>query len=671
MIDRFFFGNDGDDWDDDDWDDDEEWDDEEWDDEEFEDLPADLMALMQQARVEEEDQLDHALRQMTVKELRQIAQRRGWRLAGVAKDDLVEQMQTLLLEAREDPYLLTGLSDKARQLLAATHTLYNINNAIFSSQWEYVWRTVLNHKEMVSPLVKELEEYGLIYRCREHGHETHHHPVLNLHDGLIPSIALIPRRKATISPLKRNLPAARPFLENVEQVAHYLAAGGALRLTPREGDQKPEGHSSPWVGNWPYLPDEVKKLPSYNVYAAFYKRHILTVPFRLQVMDEKLAAALVTAVGNSDLLVWIFTVLQGLQVAALDEELNVSLSPEKWNMLVSLPRQQLLSTLYRVWSVNITDMWEIRAVLKKTPGLSVWRLADPEVPFQALAMELIMGRQTLLRLLRGLAEDSGRQNEWFSLSDFVRDLFQLQPDFYYTLLEPEAWGFRQGDKQLQPDKESDWLKTSGEMIRAAICGPLYWMNMVELRGSADDVAAFRLTDTGRFLLSPFAPDTAVPQSTSPGEAIWLDDRTVQISPGYEMGGFLALMTQLGTAVPNQPFTYRLDGAGLEKAFVAGESPDTLNRLFLESGWRLPDAGLEYLEEVYRRFGLAHLYEDLTVIEFSDDMALTELRAAGLLADCLVHEFSHRLVAIRPDMVATLLTRLEGRGYTPRVTKDVA
>jgi hypothetical protein len=660
MIDRFFSGNAGDD----------DWDDDDWEDEDFEDFPADLRALLQQAHEEEEEQLDQALRQLTVKELRQVAQRRGWRLNGVAKDDLVAQMQTLLLKAREDPYMLTGLSEKARQLLSATHALYNINNAIYQEQWDHVWRIALNHKDPVAPLVLELEGYGLIYRCRAHGHEAHHHPILNLHDGLVPSIVLVPRRKAIMSPLKRSLPAARPFLENVEQVAHYLAAGGALRLMPLEGEHKPEGHASPWVGNWPYLPQEVKKLPAYNMYMAFYRPQKLTVPFRRQLIDEKSAPALVTAVGDPHTLGWIITLLQGLQVVMLDAQRNLTFSPEKWNMLVSLPRQQLLSTLFRVWSVNVIDAWEARAALNKTPDMTIWRLADPEMPYQALLMNFVMGRQTLLRLLRGLAEDSDRQDEWFSLSDFVRDLFQMQPDFYYTLLAPETWGFQQGDKPLRPDKEGDWLKTSGEMVRAAIYGPLYWMNMVELRGSPDDVVAFRLTDTGRYLLSPFAPDTAVPQSTSPGEAIWLDDRTVHISPGYEMGGFLALMTQWGTAVPHQPFTYRLDIASLEKAFVAGETPDTLNRLFLESGWRLPDAGLEYLEDAYRRFGLAHLYDDLTVMEFSDDMALAELRAAGLLDGSLVHEFSYRLIAIRPEMVDTLLARLEGRGYTPRVTKDV-
>ncbi|MBX3060949.1 MAG: hypothetical protein KF770_31195 [Anaerolineae bacterium] len=675
MMERFFFGNDDnwddDDWDDDDWDDEEGWDDEEWDDEEFDGLPTDLIEMMQAAQAAEVEQLDHALRQLTVKDLRQIAQRRGWRLMGTAKDDLVEQMQTLLLEARQDPYMLAGLSEKGRELLAAAHTLFNINNTIFQDQWEYLWREVLKHKEPMAPAVQELENYGLIYRCRSHGEDVHHHPILNMPEYLLPVVALIPRRKASISPLKRSLPAARPFLENVEAVVNYLAAGGLLRLTSPVGEQDPEGHHSPWVGNWPYLPEEVKKLSAYNLYRAFYEQHVLTVPIRRQLVDVESCPSLVTAVGDANTLSWILSLLQGLQVLTMDETLTVLLSPERWNMLVSLPRQQLLGSLYQIWGVHVGDVWELRAVINRAPDMTIWRLAEAEMPYQALLMELIVGRQTVLRLLRGLAEDEKRQDEWFSLSDFVRELYQIRPTLFYNMLTPEAWGFRQGGQPFNPEKEGDWLKTSGQMVRAEICGPMYWMNMVELRGSPDDVVAFRLTDTGRFLLSPAAPDTAVPQSTSPGEAIWLDDRTVQISPGYEMGGFLALMTQLGTAVPNQPFTYRLDGAGLEKAFIAGESPDTLNRIFLESGWRLPDAGLEYLEEVYRRFGLAHLYDDLTVIEFSDDMALPELRAAGLLDDCLVHEFSHRLIAIRPEMVPTLLTRLEGRGYTPRVTEAVS
>ncbi|NOG36696.1 MAG: hypothetical protein HND44_19325 [Chloroflexi bacterium] len=669
-MDRFFLDNDGN-WDDDDWDDEEGWDDEEWDDEEFDGPPVNMMDLMAAAQAAEEDQLDHALHQLTVKELRQIAQRRGWRLMGTAKDDLVAQMQTLLLEARQDPYMLAGLSEKARELLAATHTLFNINNTIFQDQWEFLWRQVLKHEEPITPVVQELESYGLVYRCRSHGEDIHHHPILNMPEYLLPVVALIPQHKATISPLKRSLPAARPFLENVEAIINYLAAGGLLRLTPPVGEHNPEGHPSPWVGNWPYLPEEVKKLSAYNLYRAFYERHVLTVPIRRQLVDVASCQPLVTAVGDPDALSWTLTLLQGLQVVTLDETLTVSLSPERWNMLISLPRQQLLGVLCQVWGVHVGDVWELRAVLNQSPEMSVWRLADAKVPYQTLLMELVMGRQTMLRLLRGLAEDDKRQDEWFSLSDFVRELCQIRPSLHYNLLMPDAWGFRQGGKPFNPENEGDWLKTSGQMVRAAICGPLYWMNMVELRGSPDDVVAFRLTDTGRFLLSPAAPNTAVPQSTSPGEAIWLNDRTVQISPGYEMGAFLALMTQLGTAVPNQPFTYRLDGAGLEKAFIAGESPDTLNRLFLESGWRLPNAGLDYLEEVYHRFGLAHLYDDLTVIEFSDDMALPELRAAGLLDNCLVHEFSHRLVAIRPEMVATLLTRLEGRGYTPRVTEAVS
>jgi hypothetical protein len=664
MLDRFFFGDDEDDWDDEAW---------EGDEDDFEDLPEDLdfFNLLQQAEETEEEQLVYTLEQFTVKELRQIAGRRGWRLVGVAKGELVRQMAAYLLAARQDPMMLAGLSENGRTLLAAAHTLFNINAIIYQHQWEFIWRTIFKRKEPVAALLKEFESYGLFYLCREHGDDPHHHPILALPEAILPSYAIIPRSKTTISPLKRSLPAARPFLETIEQIIHYLAAGGPMRLTPQPGDLKPEGHASPWVGNWPHLPEEVNKLPAYNPYLAFYNRQTLTVPLRRQVVDIESCQPLVTAVGDPRALDWCITFLLPLQVVTVDETLNLGFSAENWNMLVSLPRQQLLVALYQTWGVNIGDVTELRLALSRLPDSAVWRAAHPEIPYQTLLSELVLGRQTLLRLLRALAENPKRRDEWISLADFKRELFALRPTLYHNILSPGEWGFQQKNKLLNLEKEGDWLKTLGEVVQATICGPLYWMNMVELRGSQADPVAFQLTEMGRFLLSPSTQtETAVPQSTSPGEAIWLDGRTVQISPGYDMAGLLALMTQLGTAVPRQPFTYRLDGAGLESAFAAGESPDTLERLFLESGWRLPESGREYLDETYERFGLAHLYDDLTVVEFSDDTALAELRAAGLLDNCLVHEFSHRLIAIRPETADQLLARLEGRGYTPRRAEGI-
>ena len=60
-----------------------------------------------------------------------------------------------------------------------------------------------------------------------------------------------------------------------------------------------------------------------------------------------------------------------------------------------------------------------------------------------------------------------------------------------------------------------------------------------------------------------------------------------------------------------------------------------------------------------------LYKGVTVIEFSDDFALTEMKAATSLNKVLVAELSPRLVLIPKAAVATLIAELEKAGYTPQ------
>ena len=56
---------------------------------------------------------------------------------------------------------------------------------------------------------------------------------------------------------------------------------------------------------------------------------------------------------------------------------------------------------------------------------------------------------------------------------------------------------------------------------------------------------FRLTTTGKALLSPKFELDHLEGTTSPGEVIWQDDHTAKVAPGYEVNAFLALMTSLG------------------------------------------------------------------------------------------------------------------------------
>jgi hypothetical protein len=68
----------------------------------------------------------------------------------------------------------------------------------------------------------------------------------------------------------------------------------------------------------------------------------------------------------------------------------------------------------------------------------------------------------------------------------------------------------------------------------------------------------------------------------------------------------------------------------------------------------------------RNRGLLHLYENITLIELSDDYALQELLISTSLADHLVHQFSPRLVAIWADAIPTLVEEMEQQGYTPHL-----
>jgi hypothetical protein len=66
------------------------------------------------------------------------------------------------------------------------------------------------------------------------------------------------------------------------------------------------------------------------------------------------------------------------------------------------------------------------------------------------------------------------------------------------------------------------------------------------------------------------------------------------------------------------------------------------------------------------YGKLHIYEDITLLELTDDYALQELMVSTSLREALVHQFSPRLVAVRLEAVDTLVQEMEKRGYTPRV-----
>jgi hypothetical protein len=193
------------------------------------------------------------------------------------------------------------------------------------------------------------------------------------------------------------------------------------------------------------------------------------------------------------------------------------------------------------------------------------------------------------------------------------------------------------------------------------------LGMVDLAVQEGKVQAFRLTPLGAHCLQP----DKYPYSMEPpaeGSAEWLEDgTTIKITPGLGINQLRGLVSRVAVPVTGEANVYRLGGAGVEKAFLQGDAPELLATQFAALGYPLPAAAQAYLAQLYARFGRVHLYEGVTVVEFTDDTAVAELRAANLLPhNVILAQLSPRLIVIPEPFANTLLQNLEQKGYTPRM-----
>ena len=119
------------------------------------------------------------------------------------------------------------------------------------------------------------------------------------------------------------------------------------------------------------------------------------------------------------------------------------------------------------------------------------------------------------------------------------------------------------------------------------------------------------------------------------------------------------------------FVYRLDSRAAHEAFEGGAVLDDLlgdwERLLTIP---MPNSIQERLAAWWHAYGQVRLYRDLTIIEFSDDHALAEMKAITSLEKYLVAEVSPRLVIIDPEAVESLVVELERAGYMPKQTDGV-
>jgi hypothetical protein len=134
-----------------------------------------------------------------------------------------------------------------------------------------------------------------------------------------------------------------------------------------------------------------------------------------------------------------------------------------------------------------------------------------------------------------------------------------------------------------------------------------------------------------------------------------------------------LVQQVGVEISQarEITTYRLDARAFRQTFQAGASAARMAQQFAETGFPLPENIRWQLERWQEGLLQRQIYENVAVIEFADDLALSEIQAAVELPRGAFYAASARcLVVLRPDLVSGLLEGLRLKGYTPRLLEDV-
>jgi hypothetical protein len=233
------------------------------------------------------------------------------------------------------------------------------------------------------------------------------------------------------------------------------------------------------------------------------------------------------------------------------------------------------------------------------------------------------------------------------------------------------------------NNKADWNKAQGAFIQQIIQGPLHWLGVADLSMEYGRLVAFRLHGLGDLFFdkvesvplgdgAEMVEITAVPPPDL-SDAITIQDTTIVVDPtavSAQAHNYLDGIAILAEAATDR-FVYQLHAAAVHQAFEDGQ---TLDQLMV--GWEkwlaisMPDAIHDQLIAWWQAYGQVRLYENVTVIEFGDEYALAEMKAATSLDKHLIAEISPSLVIIPAQAIDTLVGELEKAGYTPKQTDKV-
>ena len=169
---------------------------------------------------------------------------------------------------------------------------------------------------------------------------------------------------------------------------------------------------------------------------------------------------------------------------------------------LEISRAEAMSLLFRGW-LNSVIFDEIR-LLPRIAAAGEWH-NDP-----------LIARETVLSFLKSIpfpvSESTDEIKLWWSLDALIEGIHQVHPDFLRPDGDYDSWYLRDETSGQYLRGFEHWHRIEGQLIRFVICGPLYWLGLVDLgfatipeEGKPIVASSFRFSQWAYYLLSHEPP----------------------------------------------------------------------------------------------------------------------------------------------------------------------
>ena len=584
--------------------------------------------------------LREALSTKRVQDLRQAARLWGWQLHGNNKQDVVEQMLGYLGDSAQMSAAFATLPQAEQEMLP---WISIIQGRALHEAMQTVLRLATGHVLDDSTVDQHLSD--LVARCLVIVGTYTGYTVPLLYAGWLPEIAA----PVLVYNGQVEAPSAAGIDTIDTEVEHLLAS----IETTRPEIQRPKTGLNGLKGN-PYQQGGLVVLPRPRLLAP----EVLSRWGFTTAAEQERAGFLVELLLNADLCRIDSTPTGRLTVsqASMSAWQDFTLAERHTRMIEAWMMQRARPGM----PPQPGPGWHELDLALRMSTYQLHQSAGWGVTRDPLEHTAAVLRAWLLTWLQALPA-----NTWYSYHGFCDLLYHVQPDLLRWSPIGTAWTWYHDDERIDLSHMGFqvWMATYGTMVQAWLAGPASWLGLVQVATEHGRIAAF---------LRPGVLQGEEMADLPADTLEFLDDHAIRLRNLWQAGSLRPIVRRIAAEETRtrEMTLYRIDAAAFRETLRAGIDAGQVSQSFAEAGFPLPAAVQRMLQQWQEHAGRHQIYDNLAVIEFSDDRTLEELMATtrlGQQGGQSAYYLSPRcLVILDPQSVPGLLEELRRKGYTPQV-----